>query len=131
MLKKFLAFLGLSSIDVKDGKATVTMTEEQMEASGKIIDERDQAKADAEKYKAERDEAKKELADEKSKVSALEDENKTLKEENKVLKSQPAEESTEVVTESNSVEKKEANGCVTSEKNDFLTNVLKTKEAYL
>lgn len=43
MLKKFLAFIGLASVTLENGKANLTMTEEQMEASGKIIAERDDA----------------------------------------------------------------------------------------
>jgi len=45
MIKKFLAFLGLLEITLKDGMANVQLTEAQMEASGKIISDLEAAEA--------------------------------------------------------------------------------------
>jgi len=45
MFKKFLIFLGLTSVQLEDGKAKFEMTEEQIEASGKLIEEKETAVA--------------------------------------------------------------------------------------
>lgn len=96
MLKKFLAFLGLMSVTLEDGKATVELTEEQMEASGKIIDERDNAVATVIKLSAELEEEKQQntsaqsaLAQANEKIKAFETEISALKAENEELKLEP------------------------------------------
>lgn len=53
MFKKFLTLIGRSSVELTDGKVKFEMTEEEMEASGKIITERDEAVANLKKLQAE------------------------------------------------------------------------------
>ncbi len=137
MFKKFLAFLGLASITLKDGKATVEMTEEQMEASGKIIDECDKAVAEVARLTSELDaanvkiaEAEQKLADATARLSTATNDIASLKGELETLAAQPAAETAALVTGSNAV-KKEGSVCVSSESNDFFANVLAVQEAYL
>ena len=56
MFKKFLTLIGLASVELTDGKAKFEMTEEQMEASGKIISEKEEAVASMKKLQAELEE---------------------------------------------------------------------------
>ena len=100
MFKKLLTFLGLDSVQVKDGKATFELTEEQMEASGKIISERDDLVASVAKLQAELEEerqqnttAQAELATANEKVVTLEKEIADLKAENTELKGEAGAES--------------------------------------
>ena len=137
MLKKFLAFLGLASVTLQDGKANIEMTEAQMEASGKIIQERDDAIAEVARLTEELVAVKAQLLE---KDTALEAANNELTEANatvakltddlKVLGSQAAEETAAVKTDTNAV-KKDANPSVTSESKGFMDNVMAVKEAYL
>lgn len=137
MFRKFLSFLGLTSVQVTDGKASFEMTEAQMEASGKIIDERDTANAEVARLteeltalKSTNAETERQLAGANTRLTEATTEIEALKAEIIVLKGQPAEESAVVTTDSNGVEKGKVPG-VSSESNDFLTNVNAIKEAYL
>jgi len=138
MLKKFLAFLGLASITLQDGKATVEMTEEQMEASGLIISERDEAIANVERLNAELEAAQSALAETQrqldganTRLQESSEENTRLQSELETLGNQASVETAQVKTQSNAVKTVDENPCITSESNDVLANIKAVQEAYL
>jgi seryl-tRNA synthetase len=125
-LKNMAAVAGVESFEVQDGG--IFLTEEQANAIESILDKN---KSALETATAKNNELNTQLAEANEKVAEAEIEKKALVETIKVLKDLPAEETAEVVTESNSVEKKEADVCVSSNSQDFLANVRAVKEAYL
>jgi len=138
MFEKFLAFLGIKSAQIVDGKASFEMTEEQIKASGEIINERDKAIAEVARLTADLEAVQSVLAETQRQLDAVNAQNNQLTSENtrltgelETLGNQAAAQTATIKTSSNAVKTQDASPCVTSESNDFLTNLRNVKEAYL
>jgi len=137
MLKKFLAFLGLASITMVDDRATIEMTAEQMEASGQIIQDRDDAIAEVARLteeltalKSTHAETERLLSGANTQLESANAEVTRLTEELKVLGETAADTTAAIKTDSNAVDK-DKNPCVSSASSAFLDNVKAISEAYL
>jgi len=89
MLKKLFAFLGFTSLSFADGKANIEMTEEQMNKSAALLDERDAAVAENIALKEEVFAVTGEKDTAIAKINALQTENSSMKAENETLKNLP------------------------------------------
>lgn len=133
-LKILASAAGVEAFEIQDDG--IFLTEDQAKAVAKVLAD-NKAKMESlalanEKATSSLCEANNNLATVNGKVNALEIEKKTLETTIKVLGGQPAEESAEVVTSTNSVKKeKEEDPCVVNEKESFVENLHNVAESYL
>ncbi len=128
MFKKFLTLIGLASVVLEDGKAKFEMTEEQMEASGKIITERDEAIADLVKLKAEIEEERQQNTTAQSDLLKVKEENATLIAEVERLKALGGAPSLTTVDPTDG--KGEASGLVVDDTKSFKENMAACGKAF-
>ena len=86
MIKKFLTFFNLSSLDFENGNAKLSLTEEQIEKSANLISERDEALQEIKDLQITMESMISELEE---KLNAAESENLKLKAEIETLRNLP------------------------------------------